>query len=72
MRSRMGGKAKPYPMCSDSFQAAPMPQIARPFVMTSSVVTILPTSAGFRYVTPVTSVARRTRLVSRASAASVM
>ena len=36
----------------------------------SSVVTVLASIAGLRYVTPVTSVPSRTRLVSRARAAS--
>ena len=48
LRRRRGGNGKPYPICSDSFQAAPMPQIMRPFDMTSSVVTIFATRAGLR------------------------
>lgn len=55
MRSPVEGKSKPYPPCSSSFQAAPMPRIARPADMTSRVVTILASIAGLRYVTPVTS-----------------
>ena len=56
-------------MCSSSFQAAPIPKMARPPDSTSSVVTCFASIAGFRYVTPVTSVPRRTVEVSRASAA---
>ena len=47
-----------------------MPSIARPPEMMSSVVTILASRAGLRYVTPVTIVPRRTRLVRAASAPS--
>ena len=44
-----------------------MPSIARPPETTSSVVTILASRAGLRYVTPVTSVPSFTRLVRAAS-----
>ena len=47
-----------------------MPSSARPAEITSSAVTDLASSAGSRYVTPVTSVPRRTELVRAASAAS--
>jgi len=38
--------ANPKPSCSSSYQAAPMPRMARPFEMTSSVVTIFASNAG--------------------------
>ena len=47
-RSPAGGKSKPSPSCSTSYQAAPMPRMARPPLMTSSVVTILARCAGLR------------------------
>ena len=47
-----------------------MPSIARPPEITSSVVTIFASMAGFRYVLPETSVASRTRRVRAASAPS--
>ena len=59
MRSPTGGNSHPYARCSESFHAAPMPRIARPREITSSVVTIFASIAGLRYVTPVTSVASR-------------
>ena len=52
-RNRSPGLApnsKPKPLCSSSFQAEPMARMARPPLMWSSVVTILATSAGLRYV----------------------
>ena len=70
MRSPIGGNSKPNDSCSASNQAAPRPKIARPPEITSSVVTIFASSAGLRYVTPVTSVLSWTDFVSRASAAS--
>src|ERR1035441_7127012 len=39
-RSPSGGKNRPSPRASSSFQAAPMPSIARPPERTSSVVTL--------------------------------
>ena len=47
-----------------------MPRKARPPEMTSSDVTILARIAGFRYVTPVTSVPSSARRVRAASAPS--
>ena len=48
IRSRIGGKSNPRPMCSASNQAAPRPKIARPPEITSSVVTVFASSAGLR------------------------
>jgi hypothetical protein len=72
MRSPIGGNSKPRPACSDSFHAAPMPRRARPWEITSSVVTIFASNAGLRYVTPVTSVPSLTFDVCAASADSVV
>ena len=69
-RSPAGGKSNPRPSCSTSYQAAPMPRMARPALMTSRVVTILARCAGLRYVTPVTMVPSLTLEVSAASAPS--
>ena len=60
---RARGNRSRSPSCSTSYHAAPMPRIARPCEITSSVVTILASSAGLRYVTPVTSVPSCTRSV---------
>ena len=54
-----GGNGTPRPRCSRSYHAAPMPSSARPPDTTSSVVTVLARSPGWRYVTPVTR--RRSR-----------
>ena len=67
-RSFTGGNGTPSASCSTSNQAAPIPRNARPDDTTSRVVTILARMAGFRYVTPVTSVPSLTRFVRAASA----
>jgi hypothetical protein len=69
-RSFTGGKSTPSASCSTSNHAAPMPRNARPPEITSSDVTIFASTAGFRYVTPVTSVPSFTFAVRAASAAS--
>ena len=60
----------PNASCSSSYQPAPMPSWPRPLETMSRVVTVLASTAGLRYVLPVTSALRRTVLVSRASADS--
>ena len=48
MRSLIGGKSNPNASCSASNQAAPMPKMARPPEITSSVVAVFASSAGLR------------------------
>ncbi len=60
------------PVASSTFQPAPMPWIARPPEITSSVVVILAWSAGLRYVTAPTSRLRFTRSVRAASAGRIV
>ena len=50
----------PNASCSSSNQPAPMPSWARPPDTMSSVVTVLASTAGLRYVLPVTRALRRT------------
>ena len=69
-RSATGGNRTSSASCSSSNHAAPMPSSARPFEMTSSAVTAFASSAGLRYVTPVTRVPRRAVCVRAASAPS--
>ena len=58
----------PYALCSAAFQAAPMPRIARPFEMWSSVVAMFASTAGFRCVMPETRHPTRTFCVIAAYA----
>ena len=58
-------------MCSVSNQAPPMPRMARPFEMWSSVVAILAVRDGSRIVLAPTMSPIRTRSVAWAHAASV-
>ena len=70
-RSRSGGpspKRSPKPACSSPNQAAPIPRIARPLLMWSSVVAILATSVGSRNVFAPTISPIRTRSVAWAQA----
>ena len=60
----------PNERCSSSNQPAPMPSCARPADTMSSVVTVFASTAGLRYVLPVTRAPRRTLEVSRARADS--
>ncbi len=71
-RSRSPGlppNRKPKPRCSISFQPLPMPRTARPPLTWSSVVTILATSAGLRYVLAPTMSPMLDRVVSAATGA---
>jgi hypothetical protein len=70
IRSRVDGQSYPYSLASFSFQAAPIPKMARPPEITSSVVTILARSDGLRYVTPETNAPSLTRDVPGATAPS--
>ena len=64
--SAIGGKLSPRPRDSSSFQAAPIPSMARPAERTSRVVTALASRPGWRYTTPVTRVSSLTRAVCAA------
>ncbi len=60
----------PWAWCSGSIQAPPMPRIARPPLMWSSVAASLATRPGLRNVLAPTSRPRRIRSVEAAYAAS--
>ena len=66
----MRGNGIPYWLCSSSYQAAPIPRFIRPCDTWSIVVAMLASTAGCRYVTPVTMIPHCSRVVCAAIAAS--
>ena len=60
----------PWAVCSGSIHAPPMPRMARPSLMWSSVAAVLATSPGLRNVLAPTSRPTRVRSVAIANAAS--
>jgi len=59
-------------VCSISAQAAPSPNSSRPPERWSTVTAVLASTAGWRYVFPVTMQPMRTRVVASAMAASIV
>src|SRR6266545_4864297 len=68
-RSATPGKSRPSMVCSTSAHPAPMPNSSRPPDRWSTVVAILASTPGCRYVLPVTMLPIRTRRVDSAIAA---
>ena len=62
----------PYAVCSRSYQPVPRPSSTRPPLIASTCATAIASSPGSRNVAAVTSVPSRSRVVSRASPASVI
>ncbi len=71
-RSAAVRNGMPSAVCSASNQPEPMPKSRRPPLITSTVVAIFASTAGWRYVFPVTSTPSRSCSVSTASAASAV